>query len=260
MSALTLRIIASVCMLLDHVGIFCGIEPLRWIGRLAFPLYVFLMVNGFLHTKSRLRYAARFGLFALISQIPFFLLSYHAHIDLQNMYRVIVNHPSLVFSKWNVMLTLLMALLVIWSTEALWRHKFTKWLCVVPALAAWLVYYCGYLRSDYGIKGTLLALVFWLFCGEKPWQRICTTLGTAGVLMYDVFFKYAYHFVKGYWDISQPSYWQTAQLFGLVALTLIYLYNGKPGKLPENRIARKSVQLGFYAFYPVHMLVLWLIF
>lgn len=261
MSALALRIIACVSMLLDHIGFFCNIEPLRWIGRLAFPLYVFLMVNGFRHTKSRLRYALRFACFALVSQLPFHIMHCYSHTNPKYLSAIIWQHPELVFSKLNVMLTLLVGLLVIWGTEALRKHKFIKWFCFVPALAAWLAYYCGGLQSDYGIKGVILALVFYLFDGKKLYERILMSLGTFAAVFYDLLYRYAYCFLKGYWgSFTMPSHWQVVQLFALLSLPLMFLYNGKPGKMPQNRIAKKSIQIGFYAFYPVHMLLLWLIF
>lgn len=261
MSALTLRIIACICMLMDHVGIFCDLEPLRWIGRLAFPLYVFLMVNGFRHTKSRLRYAARFGIFALLSQIPFFILTFYNYINPKYMHLVIIKRPELVFTNWNVMVTLLVALLVIWATEIMLRHKYLRWGCFIPLLATMIAYYFGWIRSDYGVKGAILAVVFLLFDGKEPYKRVLMALGTFFGLFYGVFLHYVYLFAKGYWaNFALPTYWQTVQLVGLLALPLMFLYNGKPGKLPQNRIAKKSVQLGFYAFYPAHMLLLWLIF
>ncbi len=241
MSALALRIIASVSMLLDHIGFCLDITPLRWIGRLAFPLYVFLLVNGFRHTKSPLRYALRLALFAVLSQIPFSLMCFDKLL-----------HPNL-----NVMVTLLLALLCIWSGELLRKNKRTRWFCPAPALLMFCVYYFGYISSDYGAKGILLATVFWLFDGKELWKKLCVSIGAFFALFYDIVLQYAYRIIKGILPLSLPSKWQQVQLFALLALPLILLYNNKPGKLPQNPLARKSIQIGFYAFYPVHMLLLW---
>ena len=155
MSALALRIIACVCMLLDHIGYcFAGryplLEPLRWIGRIAFPLYVFLIVNGFRHTSDRLRYALRLFLFALLSQVPFALMFHHGDI----------------FGKLNVFFTLLIALLVVWATDELRNRRRTKYLAFLPAVLVFALYYFGWLSSDYGARGILLAMVFYLFEGK----------------------------------------------------------------------------------------------
>ena len=72
---MALRIIACVSMLLDHIGFAFNINILRIIGRLAFPLYVYLLYNGYKHTSNRFLYAVRLGVFAAVSQIPFSLFT-----------------------------------------------------------------------------------------------------------------------------------------------------------------------------------------
>ena len=84
-----LKMIALVTMLSDHVGavllwryieathgysdgVLMGIyEFTRYIGRMAFPIYCFLLVEGFLHTRNKGKYALRLGIFAIISEVPF---------------------------------------------------------------------------------------------------------------------------------------------------------------------------------------------
>ena len=107
MTALGLKLLASVFMLIDHIG-YCFYGPMifRIIGRLAFPIYVFQMTEGYRRTSNRLRYAVRLAIFGLISQVPFSLM--------------IKGVPM----QWNlnVMFTLLIGYLAIWLLETL-KHR-----------------------------------------------------------------------------------------------------------------------------------------
>ncbi|MBQ6875773.1 MAG: hypothetical protein IJN46_06025, partial [Lachnospiraceae bacterium] len=110
LSADALKWIAMVTMFIDHLA-YTSLNPygphyvemytvMRTIGRIAFPLYCFLLVEGFMHTGNYRRYVLRIGLFALLSEIPF---------DLALMDSV------LEFRSNNVFFTLLAGLLLIWG-------------------------------------------------------------------------------------------------------------------------------------------------
>ena len=246
MSALTLRILACLFMLLDHIGYCLGGShplylPFRCIGRLAFPIFVFLIVNGFRHTSNRPRYALRLALFAVISQVPFALFC----------------DQKTYFSNGNVFVTLLICLLVLWATDALRRQKWLKWFSFLPSLAVFALYYFGLLHSDYGSKAILMTMTFYLFEGKH-------ILTAAGVLasvyngrLISLGFA-ALHLLQGR-DVSLTplSRWEWAQLCSLAALVPIFLYNGEKGRSPKSPAAAKGGQLGFYLFYPVHLLLLW---
>lgn len=82
MSSFGIKLIAAVSMLIDHAGCVLGytntlnalpILAMRSLGRMAFPLYAFLLVNGFEHSHNRLKYLKRLFLFAAVSQMPFSL-------------------------------------------------------------------------------------------------------------------------------------------------------------------------------------------
>ena len=246
MSALTLRILACLFMLLDHIGYCLGGShplylPFRCIGRLAFPIFVFLIVNGFRHTSNRPRYALRLALFAAVSQVPFALFCG------QKTY----------FSNGNVFVTLLICLLVLWATDALRRQKWLKWFAFLPSLAVFALYYFGLLHSDYGAKAILMTMTFYLFDGKyiltaagmlaSVYNGRLISLGSAVL-----------HLLQGR-DVSLTplSRWEWAQLCSLAALVPIFLYNGEKGRSPKSPAAAKAGQLGFYLFYPAHLLLLW---
>lgn len=248
-SALLLRSLACLCMLCDHVG-YCLVAKhpalyfLRILGRLAFPIYVFLLVNGFRYTKSRLKYALRLAVFALISQVPFALMF----------------HPKELPGSGSVFVTLLLGLLCVWSVDALRKNKVTKWFALLPSVIVCGLYYLGYLRSDYGYRGILLALTFYLFDGKK----ILTVLGTFVSLFAPTLIGYAfqvYHIVRSQpYVFKLPGKWGRTEAYALLALIPIFFYHGKKGYTPNSRFGVKALQYGFYLFYPVHLMILYFIF
>lgn len=118
MTGSKLKLIAIITMFIDHVafGILWrlpGIDSssifynvLRFIGRLAFPIFIFLLIEGFTHTRSKLKYAIRMFVFAFVSEIPFDLAFWGRTVDM---------------SHQNVYFTLFIGLLVIWSMDEV--HK-----------------------------------------------------------------------------------------------------------------------------------------
>ncbi len=179
----------------------------RLLGRLAFPIYCFLLVEGFERTHSRVRYAVRLFLFALISEIPF---------DLAFNGRVVYTHYQ------NVFFTLLLGFLMMWAFRALEERSDSpalRWAGsgIVFLAAAFLSerIYC-----DYGAHGIIAIALLYLFRKNRREQII------AGIVAF-------------LWEVTAP-----------LSFIFIALYNGKRG------LRLKYI---FYLFYPLHLLVLYLI-
>lgn len=130
----------------------------RGIGRLAFPVYCFLLVEGFERTRSRARYACRLFLFALISEVPFDL-AFHAR--------------SVFVYYQNVFFTLLLGFLMMWAMKALeeralmplLRWAGTGFAFLAAAFAAEAIY------CDYGANGITAIALLYLFRKNK-WRQI----------------------------------------------------------------------------------------
>ena len=177
-----LKLIAVVSMLCDHAAIRLlayGLIPalyavgedalaerwnqvfwiLRSAGRMAFPIYVFLLTEGFCHTRDRSRYALRLGVFAFISEIPFDLLVYG---------KIWNTHSQNIF--FTLFLGVLMLTAVDWigrNTDAALAQYRQMAVIVAAALLAW------FLRTDYDAAGIMLiAVLFWFRLAAAEFRPI----------------------------------------------------------------------------------------
>ncbi len=245
MSALALRIIACLTMLLDHIGYLYGITPLRIIGRISFPLFLFLICNGYRHTSNRLMYALRLGIFAALSQVPFSLFTNGSHL----------------ISKGNVLVTLLICLLCIWLADIMDKNRLLRRLSLLPMIAVIYLYSTGLLQSDYGIKAILMITVFYLFDRNTASDKVLTVIGMAISMYYSFLLACGSQLLKllqgGQAVLPTIGRWDVLQGFGLLSLIFIFSYNGNRGLSCKTKAGAKVMQYGFYAFYPLHMLLLW---
>lgn len=227
-----LKWIAIISMLFDHsakiirfyfipgtavsyeslAGLYSNYETIRTIflqlGRLAFPIFCFLLVEGFLHTSNVKKYGMRLFLFALVSEVPFDLAFFG-----QPFY----------FNYQNVFFTLFIGLLTIAGMQKLRdMGKNSIPLDILIGLAGIIV--AELLHTDYGGKiGVLLIICLYYF---KDHPLLKCLLGALVILQN---------------SIASNLY------LGLVSFVFIYLYNGKRGR---------QWKYFFYAFYPVHLLLL----
>ena len=229
-----LKVLAMIFMLLDHMWatIIPGNQWMTIVGRLAFPIFAFLIVEGFVHTSDFKKYVKRLFVFGIISEIPFNLIT----------------TGSFIFPfKQNVLFTLLLGLLCIDKIEKLKNNKDVKNIIkgILKVLGLLLLGLVGFV--DYGITGILTIIVFYLFMNIK-FGKVLQLISF--ILLYIVFFK-GLGIVINLFDFE---FFLPMQSFCILSLIPIWLYNGEKGK--KNKI----LQYGFYAFYPVHMLALYLIY
>ena len=227
-----LKLFACVTMLCDHVG-HAIVYPmtqesalmaevyllLRIIGRLAFPIYCFLLWEGFCHTHSRVRYALRLAAGALLAELPYDLMV----------------SGTFSWENQSVMVTLLLGFAALMVMEQIGNPGWKAVSAIPFALAA------TWARCDYGWVGILLIALFAL---SRAYSNRNFIRG-AGMLL-------LFHQMPG----SVLMFGQLAipvQALGALSMLFIANYDGR------KQTQSKVVQLGFYLFYPVHMLVLWLI-
>jgi hypothetical protein len=160
----------------------------------------------------------------------------------------------------NVMFTLLAALLCLWVADLMSKHRWLKWISIVPFLVMFIAYHRHILWTEYGAIAMLMMLVLFLF-GEGPgFRKALLGVGLAVAMNYGHILAIAKNILRGNGQILPSlSQGELIQLFAIVAIPLILLYNGKKGTPQSGKTAAKLQQYGFYLFYPMHLLLLWLI-
>lgn len=256
MSALTLKLIALVCMTLDHIGYAIpSLSILRIVGRLSFPIYVFLLTTGFRYTSNRGRYALRLGIFAVLSQVPY-MLFFNTKTVMAPGYLGSGKLLLSLFTDGNMMVSLLIALLCLWVLEDCKDRGMLKYLSWIIVAWVFVLFWLGVIKTDYGPKCLMLALVFYYLKDHPVWM----VLGSVLALFHPLMLSYLKQIVEAILGKPQtfalPKAWEVKQIFALNSLILIRSYNGKRGWSPQSYLGYKAMQLGFYAYYPLHILVL----
>lgn len=228
----SLHLMAMIFMLCDHLWgtIVLGNDWLTCIGRISFPIFAFLIVEGYFHTKNFRKYLGRIFIFAVISEIPFNLA-----IGSRIFYPI---HQNVL---WSFLISLG---LIHWNERAKQSNRIWKRI-LVGCLSVVLGFMLGILTMvDYYHAGILTVLAFYFFRGGKWWNY----LGQLLCLVYinrEILGGLVYEFTVFGMDVSVHQ-----QSFALLALIPIWLYRGKKG------YHSRALQLFHYAFYPLHLLIL----
>ena len=155
LSVFDMKCIAIFSMLIDHIGeyFFPSEVWMRYVGRLAFPIYAFLLVEGFFHTKNVKKYMGRLFLFAWISEIPYDLVRYNTVVYKEHQ---------------NIFFTLLLALVCMYALQTLQERL---WLAgIVLVTVGLLTHYV--IKPDYGIGGIVMIFCFYLFRMQEAEQYL----------------------------------------------------------------------------------------
>ena len=252
-SGSTLKIIAMACMLIDHTAavlfdrilisrgllnavnasdggasflstgntavIYYADMIMRAIGRISFPIFCFLLIEGFMHTHDVKKYALNLGIFALVSEIPFDLAfaGKPFYLDYQN-----------VFFTLFIGLVMMIFLQKIDSKaqkdagawqRANWKVSVGKLLVIVAACAV-----ATLLKTDYSAMGILTIVLMYNMRKNKMY---CIGIGCAVLTLLSL-----------------------NEITCFLAMIPVHFYNGKRGL---------NLKYPFYAFYPVHLLILFVI-
>jgi len=148
LNSFQLKCIAVITMIVDHTGavLFPHILLFRYVGRLAFPIFCFLLTEGFFHPRDVRKYMFRLGIFAIVSEIP---------------YDLAFRGTVLEFTHQNVFFTLLIGVIMMYALE-----KSSEWpvKAVEVILSMWFV---SWICSDYSLKGILLIAIYYFLRDNK---------------------------------------------------------------------------------------------
>lgn len=230
MDGFLLKIIALIAMFIDHTGVILDMYSystvLRLIGRIAFPIYAFLIAEGCFYTKNIKKYMFRLFIFGVISQLPFVLFT---------------GNINNLFKHLNVFFTLALGVLCIYSYNVV-NTKITREVLkriIIVFSCYYILILAERLNTDYGALGVLLIYCLYL-C--KSTSVNLYQLKIRQLLILSLFILLSY--------MPSTRYGMYMFIGGSISLIPIMLYNGEKGK---------SFKWGFYAFYPIHLLLLALI-
>lgn len=234
LSTNAIKFIAAFCMLCDHIGVilFPQYKFLRIIGRIAFPIFAFMIAEGCRYTKNKLKHFLTVGGFAIAIQLGFFIFD-----------------PKTAMQEINVFVTFTFSIMMIYALEFFYSNLFdrdakisrkilsgTVFLGLVMA-----VYYISYfINFDYNFYGAMIPVfasllmlpkncdIDWLKKLDNKYVHIILLGIGVALMVFPSPIKY--------------------KRFALLSLFILLFYSGKKGKL--------KTKYFFYVFYPLHLVII----
>lgn len=198
MTSFLLKIIGVICMTCDHISdaIIGHFSFLNLIGRIAFPIFAFQAVQGYIYTKNIKKHLIKLFIFGLISQIPFtlFLSTFTKSFSLNIFFTIFLGLVSIIlYDKLN-----------------------KKWIGFILAI---IVSILGEIfHVDYGMYGVLLIFFFYLFRDNKINMCLYTFIL--------IFINYSIYIIQ---SPTYITHYINCLIFSLLSLLFILHYNGKQG-------------------------------
>ena len=277
-----LKLIAIITMTLDHIGLammlflpnhdfYTLALVFRYIGRIAFPIYCFLIIEGMMHTRDKINYLLRITIMAVFMAICY----------------AIVGH----FSGYNIMSNIFITFAISILTIILLEQKdWKKYLAILPILYSvagfivgyfemkntgnlygWASYFPAYLRENYELMGTLLIVPSYFLikyyknstietCKDagidkeaymsSPSYKIRYNAIYIGVLATVVAIFTALKYIDPAFDLLGMS----IQSYMIFAAVFILFYNH------ELKLKSKALSWAFYLYYPIHLGIIYGVF
>ena len=225
LSSNILKIVACISMLLDHIGFifFPQYIIFRILGRIAFPIFAFMIAEGCYYTKNKLKRLLVMSSFALIMQIGLYMFTgmtdfnifIHFSLSIIVIYLIDyieekIKNKQLIFAIITTLVTILLLAYLYWFSENY-----------------------NYLYSNYGIFAIIMPVVLYVIKKYLPNINHIVCVPVICIFMYLMLLKIKFPY----------------QLYGMMSCLFIILYNGKKGKL--------NLKYLFYIFYPLHFIILY---
>lgn len=233
------KIVAMIVMFLSHfASIFTRVLPdwvvtgCEFIGGMAFPLFAYLLVEGFFRTRDVKRYILRLALLWLVSIAPFYfahnaVYTYPAGFDFTTIFQ-------------NTIFTLLCGLIM----QKMLSETKNKW----SELLILLFFMAITMLSDWGIIGIFVIFLYYRFHGSK----YVVYMVPAAILFY-WFCEGLYELYVLHLGVVSPHLMRNNLLQGTSALLIIPML---VGAVPQDKRSSRLFQWSCYLFYPVHLLLL----
>lgn len=226
-----LKIIAAITMFIDHFAIifFPDVQILRIIGRIAFPIFAFMIAEGCKYTKNKFKYFSGITIFGILFQVVFYIATK--------------------LEYYNIFLVFSLSIIMIYSLQAFRKRLYNTSYSILSAYISGIVFISTVIGTyilnqkfviDYGFYGCMAPVFVSLFTSkEEETPRIIKTLDN----------NFIHVLMLGVVLYLEGQYFGGVQMYALLALPFLLLYSGKRGK--------KNMKNFFYLFYPIHLVVLY---